>query len=295
VEELVHLGLPQSAQKNYDDLITGPGKLLSPVWAKNTWPHLIEIQFGSISDASKQLKNLGLRWSHYPHKNHRKAELISQSLKIASNEPLAFPFKNPPNKPIGSFTLISSDLILASNQCPQRFSQGDLKFIEDTDSPPSRAYLKLWEFFSRTNTLPLPGSSCIDLGSCPGGWTWVLARLGAQVVSVDRAPIDPRVAKMPEVTFLQGNAFTLDPTQFEKMDWVFSDVICEPPRLLELVQKWIQVFPNANFACSVKFKGKTDFETLEQLLKITDSRVMHLCHNKNEFTWYRLVGRSSSP
>ena len=41
--------------------------------------------------------------------------------------------------------------------------------------------------------------------------TALLAGLGAEVLAIDRAPIDDRVAAMPGVTFLKHNAFTLKP------------------------------------------------------------------------------------
>ena len=51
---------------------------------------------------------------------------------------------------------------------------------------------------------------------------WAIARLGAAVTAVDRAPLEPRVAAMPGVSFRQGSAFAVAP---ERVDWVFSDVI----------------------------------------------------------------------
>jgi hypothetical protein len=41
---------------------------------------------------------------------------------------------------------------------------------------------------------PQPSEFCVDLGSSPGGWTWVLQKLGARVLSVDKAALDPSVA-----------------------------------------------------------------------------------------------------
>ncbi len=76
--------------------------------------------------------------------------------------------------------------------------------IEDHIGPPSRAYLKLWEALVRFGRWPAPGDRCLDLGASPGGWTWVLAKLGANVTAVDKAPLAPAVAAMPGVTQRAG-------------------------------------------------------------------------------------------
>jgi 23S rRNA (cytidine2498-2'-O)-methyltransferase len=200
-----------------------------------------------------------------------------------------------PDKRLGSFMLLSETELLASPDCSQTVPDGMLTFLEDKVSPPTRAYLKLWEVFTRLRKTPKPGEQCIDLGSCPGGWTWVLAKLGASVISVDRSAIDPAIARMPQVTFIQGNAFTLDPSDFPLVEhptanplalsWIFSDVICDPHKLLELVHTWQQVHPHANYICTLKFKGETNFLVMQEFLKIKRSFIIHLTHNKHEVTW----------
>ena len=238
---------------------------------------------------------MGLRWSHMPYLHHRRVELILKGLNVAASKAFHFPEDQLPTKALGSFVMIAPDEILASSHCSQTIPHGEMTFKEDKSVPPTRAYLKLWEIFTRLGVKPKSGDDCIDLGSCPGGWTWVLAKLGAQVVSIDRSEIDSKVLAMKGVRFIQGNAFSLDPTQFEKMDWVFSDVICEPQKLLELVQKWLAQFPNANFICSVKFKGDTDFRVMNAFIRIPGSSLVHLNCNKHEVTWVRLAAQAIEP
>jgi hypothetical protein len=44
--------------------------------------------------------------------------------------------------------------------------------------PPSRAYLKLWEVFSRLGVTPKKDDLCLDLGPSPRGWSWELIQQG---------------------------------------------------------------------------------------------------------------------
>ena len=71
---------------------------------------------------------------------------------------------------------------------------GEYEFQEDKTSPPSRAYLKLWELFTRLGHWPRSGERVLDLGASPGGWTFVLAnQLGANVVAGTILIIVPRL------------------------------------------------------------------------------------------------------
>ena len=49
-----------------------------------------------------------------------------------------------------------------------------------------------------------------------------------------------------------GSAFAAEP---EPADWLFSDVIAYPRRLLALVQTWIASGAVPRIVCTVKFQG----------------------------------------
>jgi 23S rRNA (cytidine2498-2'-O)-methyltransferase len=128
------------------------------------------------------------------------------------------------------------------------------------------------------------------MGASPGGWTWALARLGANVRSVDKAPIDAAVAALPNVRTRVESAFAMDPAHVKTpYDWFFSDVICEPRRLLSMVLRWRAAGAARRFVCTLKFKGQTDHATIDAFRAIPDSRLLHLCHNRHELTWVALA------
>ena len=90
---------------------------------------------------------------------------------------------------------------------------------------------------------------------------------------------------MPGVSWRQESAFGLAP---EKVDWLFSDVICYPARLLALVGRW-RGFAR-NMVCSIKFQGGTDHASAEAFAAIPGARVFHSAHNKHELTFALLEG-----
>ena len=113
----------------------------------------------------------------------------------------------------------------------------------------------------------------------------MLAKLGAGVVAIDKAPLDPRVAAMPGVAWRGESAFGLDPASVGPVDWLFSDIVCYPARLLALVERWRASRLVKNFVCTLKFQGETDHDSAVAFAAIPGAQVLHLHHNKHELTF----------
>jgi len=269
-------------------LVLAAGPPRPAAWALNVWyePRLIPIP--SIKQGARTLRSIQRNWACYAFAHHRRAALIQDQLPHVSAKPLSFP-SAAPTAPLGSWTLLDENTILAAPRCSSPFVNGVVPFIENRQAPPARAYLKLWEAFTRLGRHPGPGERCLDLGASPGGWTWVLQGLGAEVVAVDKAPLDPAIAGLPRVCVLQESAFGLTPDRIGPVDWLCSDIICYPARLLRLVQDWMEGGRVRNFVCTLKFQGATDHETARAFAAIPGSTLMHLSHNKHELTWARLA------
>lgn len=258
-------------------------------WAANIWQDIQEAGIASIGDAAAKLKAIQRNWVAYAPLLHGRAKLITEKLPHVSGKPLDFGVPLPA-APLGSFTLLAPDRMLYAARCSSPMPNGEFAFNEDREGPPSRAYLKLWEGLTRHrlefgSDLPKPGDICLDLGSSPGGWTWVLGSFGATVTAVDKAPLAPNVAAMKTVEWKQGSAFALEPKEFPRVDWLCSDVICYPARLLKLVERWLASSDVRNAVCTLKFQGETDFDTANGFAAIPGSRLLHLHHNKHELTW----------
>ena len=253
-------------------VVEGPPR--PAAWAQNVWLDPVRLEIASIGDAARRLRAIQRNWALYAHGHHRRAALIEEKLPKVSAKPLLFP-DAAPTAPLGSWTLLDERTVLAAAHCSSPFPNGEARFIEDKEGPPSRAYLKLWEALTLLGARPGPGDLCADLGSAPGGWTWVLARLGARVLSVDKAPLDPRVAALPNVEHRRESAFGIAPVP---VDWLFSDVICYPARLLALVERWIATGMTRRIVATVKFQAR-------RFAAIPGARLLHLFHNKHELTF----------
>lgn len=284
-EELERRGVEVSAW--HGRLALSPDAPVEAAWALNTWLEPRQIAFASIGDAAAALRALQRNWGGYQAAHFRRAALIAARLPPLRPKPLVFPQAKPAGH-LGAWTLLAPDRLLASPAQSSAFINGEPAFEEDRTGPPSRAYLKLWEACTLMGAWPQQRETCLDLGSAPGGWTWALAKLGARVTAVDKAPLEASVAAMAQVTERRESAFALDPRAETPVDWLFSDVIAYPERMLRLVQAWIEAGRARHVVCTLKFQGATDHDAADAFAAIPGGTVRHLFHNKHELTfWWR--------
>ncbi len=275
------------ARRPYERLVLSTDEPFESAWAVNIWRNAEQIPVTSIGHAAKELRDRQRNWAMYAPLHHGRAKLIAEKLPHVSAKPVEIG-GTVPEAPLGSWALLEPDLLLAATDCSSPFPNGEARLVEDRDGPPSRAYLKLYEAFVRLRRWPTAGETCLDLGASPGGWTWLLAQTGASVVAVDKAPLADHVARMPNVRWDEGSAFALDPRDQPPVDWLVSDIICFPERLLGLVQRWVDAGAARDIVCTIKFKGMTDHGIVREFAAIPDARVVHLHHNKHELTFLRV-------
>lgn len=260
-----------------------------PYWARTVMLEPFFLNFKTIGEAANNLKEIQRNWAPYQYTCFRRAQLIQEKLPYINLKDRKFPVKIP-QSPIGLYTLIDENNLIASAKTTSYLPAGSLPFIEDHENPPSRAYLKIQESLTMANLLngtPLPDSNsrCFEAGACPGGWTWVLINLGAQVYAVDRAELAPELMSNPLVKFQAHDAFTLKPEEIGPIDWLFSDVICYPERLFEWINMWLKYNPNLNMICTIKMQGSINWPLIQQFADIPGSKIVHLNYNKHELTW----------
>lgn len=280
-----HPGTPSLIQPLTDSLYISDLDV-KPIWAKSIWSSVEFHDIESISDAVKLLKSKGKFWSQFSQNHFRRSELIQQQLFKSKAKKLNF-LEKPKTNNFNNWLLLDESLLLLSTQTTSTFAQDKIEFNE-TSFPPSRAYLKLWELFTVHNVRPQPGQRVVDFGSSPGGWTWVLQNMGCHVLSVDKAPLSPSIAKLSNIEMIKKDAFTIKPQDLGLVDWFFSDIICYPEKLYEYLQLWLTADTCKNFAITIKLQGPCDFGLLQKFKAIPNSQVFHMQHNKHELTFVKV-------
>jgi 23S rRNA (cytidine2498-2'-O)-methyltransferase len=269
-------------------LVIAQGPPQTSHWAQNIWlePHAHRIR--SITDGARTLRAIQRNWVMYSCRWHRRSKLIQEKLPHVSAKPLRFP-DQAPTAPLGSWTLLAPDTLLASPSCSSAFPNGEVQFVECKHGSPSRAYLKLWEVFTLTQRMPSPGELCLDAGASPGGWTWVLHQLGARVLAVDRSELTPEIMRLPGVTYRRADAFSIRPGQDGPFNWIFWDVACYPEKLYQWLSLWLNSGKRCNFVITLKFQGNSSYGAINTFAALPHKALLHLSHNKHELTWISLA------
>ncbi|MCE9631719.1 MAG: hypothetical protein K8S94_13510, partial [Planctomycetia bacterium] len=96
------------------------------------------------------------------------------------------------------------------------------------DDKVSRAWLKLDEAVATFELSLEPGERAIELGAAPGGACLRLLEAGLEVVGVDAALVDERVAKHPRFTQWRMRAREVQLKRFKGCDWLLTDMNIDP-------------------------------------------------------------------
>src|SRR6267143_4457562 len=118
VEELAHeLG---AVERRHGRLLIASGPPRPAAWAANVWLDPQEIKIASISDAGARLRAIQRNWAVYAPELHRRATLIQEQLPKVSAKPLVFGAA-PPAAPLGSWTMLDAETMLAASHCTSPF------------------------------------------------------------------------------------------------------------------------------------------------------------------------------
>jgi 23S rRNA (cytidine2498-2'-O)-methyltransferase len=157
---------------------------------------------------------------------------------------------------------------------------------------PSRAFHKLAEVELRMDRRIAPGETCVDLGSSPGSWAWLALQRGARVVAVDRSALREDLMRHANLSFVRGDAFKYQPPAVA--DWLLSDIIAFPARILRLLDDWLNRGWCRRFCVTIKFRGAEEYPVLTDFRAMLDEQNVdyaqrRLTYNRNEVTVYGVV------
>ena len=119
----------------------------------------------------------------------------------------------------------------------------------------------------------------------------MLASLGARVIAVDKAPLDPEDRRAPGRRVPPRERLRPRPGRDRAGRLAVAATSSAIRRgCSRLVERWLGSGLARNFVCTLKFQGPTDHATAGRFAAIPGSRLMHLSHNKHELTWVKLAG-----
>jgi len=186
----------------------------------------------------------------------------------------------------GWLSVLLPDTRIRLRRILSRFPGGDFE-IEDDLGPPSSAFKKVVEGQAVLGRHIRKGEKCVDLGGCPGGWTYIALKAGAHVLAVDRSPLRDDLMAHRRLEFVQGDAFRFAP--ITPVDWLLCDVIAFPQRSIAMLDQWLSQGWCKHFIVTLKFKGKEDYAQVDECKRMlanhpVDFLIRHLNINRNEVT-----------
>ncbi len=183
-----------------------------------------------------------------------------------------------------------------------------LKFPSDA---PSRSTLKLEEAFhvfiprQEWDTRLAPGMWAVDLGACPGGWTYQLVKRSMFVHAVDNGMMAESLMETGQVKHHMEDGFKFIPAK-KNVTWIVCDMIEKPSRVAQLMGEWIirGLAKEAIFNLKLPMKGRydevlDDIDNLKYFLKENDVKfklqAKHLYHDREEITVHVQCLQNISP
>lgn len=174
---------------------------------------------------------------------------------------------------------------------------GGARHYAQTPEQISRAEFKLLEALEIFGVTLLAHGRALDLGAAPGGWTRLLLEAGMDVVAVDPARLDPRLAGLPHLEHYRGYAETYLEVAIKKhkrFDVIANDMRMdarEAARLLVQAGKCLR--PDGFIISTLKLPHATPeidpLKTLKETLSLLRKNFAiveahQLFHNRQEAT-----------
>ncbi|MCC3719769.1 23S rRNA (cytidine(2498)-2'-O)-methyltransferase RlmM [Rouxiella badensis] len=198
----------------------------------------------------------------------------------------------------------------SNNNSPFYMGIPRLKFPSDA---PSRSTLKLEEAFhvfipaDEWEERLASGMYAVDLGACPGGWTYQLVQRSMMVDAIDNGPMAPSLMMTGQVTHHREDGFKYKPTR-SNIYWLVCDMVEVPAKVSALMGDWLVNGWCREAIFNLKLPMKKRYEEVSQILAHMKSRLAEndinveifakqLYHDREEVTvhvrrfWAAVPGR----
>jgi len=202
------------------------------------------------------------------------------------------------------FCLIGKEGLFCGMQSPgdsNGFYPGGTKYIaQNLPDTVSRAGAKIAEalHYLLMHRKPLKkGSHWLELGASPGGMTSELLARDYKVTALDRAPLDKRLDRHPNLIFALLDVAAFKPNGNMRYDAVLSDMNGDPRESIRQVARLsANLKPNGLVIFTLKTAGISSFEEINQLHEVALATLAeaglhwitttHLTYNRTELTLF---------
>ncbi|WP_163934251.1 23S rRNA (cytidine(2498)-2'-O)-methyltransferase RlmM [Paraferrimonas sp. SM1919] len=211
--------------------------------------------------------------------------------------------KENPKRPVLHVCFIANNAAYVGysySQTNSPWHMGILRLRMPSDGP-SRSTLKLDEAFQvfipedEHETRLASVLNGVDLGACPGGWTYQLVRRGMMVGAVDHGPMAESLMETGQVTHYAEDGFKFEPPR-KNIYWLVCDMVDKPARVAHLMEQWAikgwctEAIFNLKLPMRARYKEVTQImETMQKILfdngiKHAKFQCKHLYHDRDEVT-----------
>ena len=214
---------------------------------------------------------------------------------MLSNKPLA-------KKPVMHVFFVSGERAFVGYSLPENNSanpQGILR-LKFPSQAPSRSTLKLDEAFqifipaNRQAGRIEAGMHAVDLGACPGGWTYQLVHRRMFVQAVDNGAMDDALMETGQVQYFAEDGFKFQPKK-KNVYWLVCDMIEQPQRVAKLMASWLAKGWCKEAIFNLKLPMKRRYESISESFDIIRDvlqnasvdyalQAKHLYHDREEIT-----------
>lgn len=159
---------------------------------------------------------------------------------------------------------------LSQNNSPFYMGIPRLKFPADA---PSRSTLKLEEAFhifipyEEWDERLKGGLNAVDLGACPGGWTYQLVKRSMMVYAIDNGPMNEKLMESGQVKHYREDGFKFIPKK-HNIYWLVCDMVEKPAKVTELIAKWLINGWCRETIFNLKLPMKKRYEEVKQNLQL---------------------------
>lgn len=185
--------------------------------------------------------------------------------------------------------MLSFDTALLGESIPNasKVESGGITRLKFPPNAPSRSTLKLEDAVNTMLTLSeqqrifYSGANAVDLGACPGGWTYQLVQRGMHVEAVDNGKIEESLMATGQVQHFNSDGFTYTPA-YGHVTLLVCDMIEKPDRVNELMIRWLVNGWADHAIFNLKLPMKQRFDTVQRCLDTLCQSLRQTLREKRE-------------